>query len=81
MAPKGSSAAPTPATSPPPAAAAEQQLDAQGPAVGIDLGSEYCCVAYYKDNNGEVIPNEDGERSTPSVVAFDGSDRVRLRCH
>jgi hypothetical protein len=77
MAPSKSSAVPTPVTSPPPQALAVEA--GPPPAIGIDLGSEYCCVAYCKDGRGEVIANEDGERSTPSVVAFSAEERVRVR--
>ena len=70
---KAGSSGVTPVTSPPPA-----EADGDAPvAIGIDLGSEYCCVAYCKDGRGEVIANEDGERSTPSAVAFDDEERVR----
>ena len=55
------------------------EIDADTVAVGIDLGSEYCCVAYCKDGRGEIIANEDGERSTPAAVAFDSEERVRSR--
>ena len=72
------SSAATPVTSPPPeTAGAVGAAEDAAPAIGIDLGSEYCCVAYCKDGRGEVIANEDGERSTPSVIAFDSEERVR----
>lgn len=43
------------------------------PRVGIDLGTTFCCVAYVDDDGrARVIPAADGERTTPSVVWFDG---------
>jgi len=39
-------------------------------AVGIDLGTTNSVVAVWEDGNGQVIPNAEGARTTPSVVAY-----------
>lgn len=43
--------------------------------VGLDLGTGYSCIACYRNNNVEIISNSQGNRITPSVVAFMGSER------
>ncbi|CAG7831645.1 unnamed protein product, partial [Allacma fusca] len=44
--------------------------------IGIDLGTTYCCVAVYQNQEVEVIPNLIGENSTLSHVAFSDDDII-----
>lgn len=46
------------------------------PAIGLDFGTSNSCVAVFHHRRMEIIPNEHGNQTTPSCVAFIGAEKL-----
>lgn len=54
----------------------EKKGQKKGKIIGIDLGTTNSCVAVMEGGQAKVIPNAEGSRTTPSVVAYKGNERI-----